>query len=62
MLDPVEFLDESIAYALELVDQGGMQRDPADLSDAAEVVARARAHSSTRRSTAPRPLPTARST
>ena len=43
MLEPVEFLDESIAYALELVEQGGMQREPADLGDAAEVTARARA-------------------
>ncbi|MGZ8693922.1 MAG: 3-hydroxyacyl-CoA dehydrogenase NAD-binding domain-containing protein [Gaiellaceae bacterium] len=43
MLDPVEFLDESIAYALELAEQDGPHREPADLSDAADVVARARA-------------------
>ncbi len=38
----VEFLDESIAFALELAEQGGVQREAADLSDAAEVVAKAR--------------------
>src|SRR3954470_9760131 len=43
LFEPVEFLEESIAYALELVEQGGLQREPADLSDAAEVTARARA-------------------
>jgi len=42
LLEPVEFLDESVAFALELVEQGGMEREPADLSDAAEVVAKAR--------------------
>jgi 3-hydroxyacyl-CoA dehydrogenase/enoyl-CoA hydratase/carnithine racemase len=42
LLDAVEFLDESIAFALELVEQGGLQREAADLSDAAEVVAKTR--------------------
>ncbi len=42
LFDAVEFLDESIAFALELAEQGGMQRDAADLSNAAEVVAKAR--------------------
>jgi 3-hydroxyacyl-CoA dehydrogenase/enoyl-CoA hydratase/carnithine racemase len=43
MLAPAEFLDESIAFALELVEQGGIEREPADLADVAEVVGRARA-------------------
>ena len=42
LLDAVEFLDESIAFALELAEQGGMQREAADLLDAAAVVAKAR--------------------
>ncbi|MFN2471789.1 MAG: 3-hydroxyacyl-CoA dehydrogenase NAD-binding domain-containing protein [Gaiellaceae bacterium] len=42
LLEPVEFLDESINFALELLDTGGMRREPADLSDVEEVVRRAR--------------------
>jgi 3-hydroxyacyl-CoA dehydrogenase/enoyl-CoA hydratase/carnithine racemase len=42
LFEAVEFLDESIAFALELAEQGGMQHDAADLSNAAEVVAKAR--------------------
>ena len=42
LLDAVEFLDESIAFALEVTEEGGMQREQADLSDTPEVVARAR--------------------
>jgi 3-hydroxyacyl-CoA dehydrogenase/enoyl-CoA hydratase/carnithine racemase len=42
LLEPVEFLDESIAYAVELAEQGGMTREDADLSDTAEVIRKAR--------------------
>ena len=43
LFEPSEFLDESIAFALELVEQGGVSRAPVDLSDTEEVVRRARA-------------------
>jgi len=42
LLEPVEFLDESIAFALELAERGGIEREPADLSGTADVVRRAR--------------------
>jgi 3-hydroxyacyl-CoA dehydrogenase/enoyl-CoA hydratase/carnithine racemase len=42
LLDPVELVDESIAYALELAESGAQAREPVDLSDLEEVVARAR--------------------
>lgn len=42
LLDPVELVDESIAFALELAESGGPSREPVDLSDLGEVVARAR--------------------
>jgi 3-hydroxyacyl-CoA dehydrogenase/enoyl-CoA hydratase/carnithine racemase len=40
--DPVEFVDESLAYLRELAEQGGIQRQEADLSDLGEVIRRAR--------------------
>jgi 3-hydroxyacyl-CoA dehydrogenase/enoyl-CoA hydratase/carnithine racemase len=44
LLEPVEFLDESLAFLLDKVDEGGGKRRPAtDLSDAAEVCRKARA-------------------
>ena len=43
LLEPVEFLDESLAFLLEKVDKGaGKQRLAADLSDAAEICRKAR--------------------
>lgn len=42
LLEPVEFVDDSLAFVLELVDAGGMDRDAPDLSDLAEVARRAR--------------------
>jgi 3-hydroxyacyl-CoA dehydrogenase/enoyl-CoA hydratase/carnithine racemase len=42
LLEPAEFLDESLAYAVELVEAGGVERDAPDLSDAGEVVRKAR--------------------
>ncbi|HVV57165.1 MAG TPA: 3-hydroxyacyl-CoA dehydrogenase NAD-binding domain-containing protein [Gaiellaceae bacterium] len=42
LLDPVELVDESIAFALELAEAGGMHREPADLSGLPEACARAR--------------------
>ena len=43
LLEPVEFLDESIAFALEAATEGLPERRAPDLSDTAELVARARA-------------------
>ena len=44
LLEPVEFLDESLALLLEKIEEGaGKRRPAADLSDAAEVVRKARA-------------------
>ena len=44
LLEPVEFLDESLALLLEKIEEGaGKRRPDADLSDAAEVVRKARA-------------------
>jgi 3-hydroxyacyl-CoA dehydrogenase/enoyl-CoA hydratase/carnithine racemase len=42
LLEPANFLDESIAYAVELVDAGGVQRQDADLSDLTDCVRKAR--------------------
>jgi 3-hydroxyacyl-CoA dehydrogenase/enoyl-CoA hydratase/carnithine racemase len=42
LLDPVELVDESIAFALELAEMGGPHREPADLTGLADVVGRAR--------------------
>jgi 3-hydroxyacyl-CoA dehydrogenase/enoyl-CoA hydratase/carnithine racemase len=43
LLAPVEFLDESLAFLLEKVEEGaGKRRPAADLSDVAEVVRKAR--------------------
>jgi 3-hydroxyacyl-CoA dehydrogenase/enoyl-CoA hydratase/carnithine racemase len=44
LLDPVEFLDDSLAFLLEKIEGGGGKRHPqADLADAAEVCRKARA-------------------
>jgi 3-hydroxyacyl-CoA dehydrogenase/enoyl-CoA hydratase/carnithine racemase len=44
LFEPVEFLDESLAFLVEKIEEGGGKRRPAaDLSDAAEVVRKARA-------------------
>jgi 3-hydroxyacyl-CoA dehydrogenase/enoyl-CoA hydratase/carnithine racemase len=42
LLEPVEFLDESIAYALELVETSTTRPDRPDATDLAEAVRRAR--------------------
>ena len=42
-LEPVEFLDDSIAWLLQVIEQGRPPREHADLSDAAEIVRKARA-------------------
>ena len=43
LLEPVEFLDESLAFLLDKVEEGGGKRRPdADLSDIAEVCRKAR--------------------
>ena len=43
LLEPVEFLDESLSLLLEKIEEGvGKRRPAADLSDAAEVVRKAR--------------------
>jgi 3-hydroxyacyl-CoA dehydrogenase len=43
LLEPVEFLDESLAFLLEKIEEGaGKRRPAADLSGAAEVVRKAR--------------------
>src|SRR3954452_3339335 len=44
LLAPVEFVDESLAYLLELIAAGGFERADADLSDVAEVTRKARAN------------------
>src|SRR4051794_33081421 len=44
LLQPVEFVDESLAYLQELIAGGGLERADADLSDVAEVCRRARAN------------------
>ncbi len=43
LLEPVEFLDESIAFALELAERGGPERPEPDFSGLADVIRRARA-------------------
>jgi 3-hydroxyacyl-CoA dehydrogenase/enoyl-CoA hydratase/carnithine racemase len=43
LLEPVEFVDESIAYALELAERPP-EREPTDLGELDEVVSRARRH------------------
>jgi 3-hydroxyacyl-CoA dehydrogenase/enoyl-CoA hydratase/carnithine racemase len=42
MLEPVEFLDESLAWLVELIETGAEARAEADLSDIEEVVRKAR--------------------
>ncbi len=42
LLEPVELVDESLAFAVELVESGGMERDAADLSELDEVTRKAR--------------------
>lgn len=42
LLEPAEFLDDSIAFAVGLAREGGPEREPPDTSDLAEVVRRAR--------------------
>jgi 3-hydroxyacyl-CoA dehydrogenase/enoyl-CoA hydratase/carnithine racemase len=42
LLEPVEFLDESLAFLLDAIESGRKPRDQADLSDVADVVRRAR--------------------
>jgi 3-hydroxyacyl-CoA dehydrogenase/enoyl-CoA hydratase/carnithine racemase len=44
LFEPVEFLDESLAFLVQKIEEGGGKRRPqADLSDVAEVVRKARA-------------------
>jgi 3-hydroxyacyl-CoA dehydrogenase/enoyl-CoA hydratase/carnithine racemase len=43
LLDPVELVDESIAYAFELAEQGGIERGEPDWSELETVLRRARA-------------------
>jgi 3-hydroxyacyl-CoA dehydrogenase/enoyl-CoA hydratase/carnithine racemase len=42
LLEPVEFLDESIAYLVAHVEAGSPAREPADVSDTAEVIRKVR--------------------
>jgi len=42
MLDPVEFVDESLAYAVELAEAGGPEREAPDWSDAETILRKAR--------------------
>ena len=42
LLDPVEFVDGSIAYAIELVEAGGIVRKPPDVSELEETIRRTR--------------------
>jgi len=42
LLEPVEFVDESIAFALELTREGGIQREAPDTSTMEEAIRRAR--------------------
>ena len=63
LLEPVEFLDESLAFLLDKVEEGaGKRRPAADLSDVAEVVPQGALASRRTRCTARRPRPTGRST
>jgi enoyl-CoA hydratase/carnithine racemase len=43
LLAPVEFVDESLAYAVELVEQGGVERAEPDWSEAETILRKARA-------------------
>lgn len=43
LLEPVEFVDESLAFAVELVERGGIERPQPDWSDAETVFRKARA-------------------
>ena len=43
MLEPVEFVDESLELLVRRIESGAEQREPADLADVAEVVRKARA-------------------
>lgn len=43
ILDPVEFLDESLAWLLQAIEEARPPRESADLSDVGEVVRKARA-------------------
>ncbi|HZO49339.1 MAG TPA: 3-hydroxyacyl-CoA dehydrogenase NAD-binding domain-containing protein [Gaiellaceae bacterium] len=43
LLEPVEFVDDSLAFLVEAIETGRAPREPADLSDAADVCRRARA-------------------
>ena len=42
LLEPAEFVDGSIAYAIELVEAGGIEREPPDLAGLEDAVRRAR--------------------
>jgi 3-hydroxyacyl-CoA dehydrogenase/enoyl-CoA hydratase/carnithine racemase len=42
LLEPVEFLDESIAHLVAHIESGAPAREPVDLSDTAEVIRKAR--------------------
>ena len=42
LLEPVELVDESLAFAVELAESGGMERDAPDLSELDEVTRKAR--------------------
>ncbi len=43
LLEPVEFVDDSLAYAVELVERGGPERTAPDWSDAEAILRKARA-------------------
>ena len=43
VLEPVEFVDESLAFAAELVEQGGMERTAPNWSEAETILRKARA-------------------
>ena len=62
LLEPVEFLDESLAMLIQKIEEGpGKRRPAADLSDVARRSAARRGRASTDSFTEPHPLPTARS-
>jgi 3-hydroxyacyl-CoA dehydrogenase/enoyl-CoA hydratase/carnithine racemase len=42
LLEPVELVDESLAFAVELAESGGMERDAPDLSEMGEMIRKAR--------------------
>ncbi len=43
LLEPVEFVDESLAFAVELAEAGGIERDPPDWSETETVLRKAHA-------------------